>query len=171
MCLIFTKELGLIFALAQGAREHMSKLRGNLQPFSFGFFSFVRGKNGWRVTHADVDQWIKNTSGEEWKMWARIFSFLKKLLPPEEKNHPIYSLVEDGYAFTRTYALSKEENRFFEGLLILRIIRHLGYLPLLPALHVVSENGDWSRELLSLFKTREKMAIFHINEAIAHSGL
>lgn len=172
MCVIFTRELGLLFALAQSARESHSKLRGNLQPLSAGSFSFVRGKNGWRVTHAEAHLSLGRDVKENGiSMWARIFSLLRKLVSGEEENKELYEILESGTQFLKMHPLSEEELRFFEGLLVLRIVRNLGYLPSLPLLDELSYSRIWSKEILNSFKGREEKAIFYINEAIAQSGL
>ncbi len=52
MLFIFTRDLGLVMAVAQGIRFERSKLRPFTQDYSFGEFSFVRGKEMWRLTSA-----------------------------------------------------------------------------------------------------------------------
>jgi hypothetical protein len=53
---IFTRDLGLVFASAQGIRFEKSKLRPFTQDYSFGEFSFVRGKEYWRLTSAQEER-------------------------------------------------------------------------------------------------------------------
>jgi len=60
MLFIFTRDLGLVMAVAQGIRFERSKLRPFTQDYSFGEFSFVRGKEMWRLTSAQEF----NESGE-----------------------------------------------------------------------------------------------------------
>ena len=50
MLSIFTRDLGLVTAVAQGIRFEKSKLRAFIQDYSFGFFSLVKGKEFWRLT-------------------------------------------------------------------------------------------------------------------------
>lgn len=49
--LIFTRELGLIEAIAQGIRKIESKNRYGLQDFSVSNISLVRGREVWRITN------------------------------------------------------------------------------------------------------------------------
>lgn len=49
---IFTRELGLVLAIAQGIRLEKSKLRYSTREYSFGQFSFVKGREFWRLTDA-----------------------------------------------------------------------------------------------------------------------
>src|SRR5690349_11857408 len=52
MLSIFTRDLGLVLAAAQGIRLEKSKLRYSAQDYSFGTFSLVRGKEFWRLTNS-----------------------------------------------------------------------------------------------------------------------
>jgi len=49
---VFTRDLGMIYASAQGVRKMSSKLRFILQDFSCIKMDFVRGKDFWRITSA-----------------------------------------------------------------------------------------------------------------------
>jgi len=50
--LVFSRELGMVGATAQGVRLSQSKLRYYTQDFYYGLYSFVRGKDVWRMTGA-----------------------------------------------------------------------------------------------------------------------
>jgi hypothetical protein len=52
MLSIFTRDFGLVTAVAQGIRLEKSKLRYYVQNYSFAVFSLVRGKEFWRLTSA-----------------------------------------------------------------------------------------------------------------------
>ena len=47
--IILTETLGLLRAAARSARRERSKLRYGLEPFTIARFSFVRGKNEWKL--------------------------------------------------------------------------------------------------------------------------
>ena len=49
---LYTRELGLVYAHAQGVRKLSSKLRFTLQDFSLATVDLVRGREIWRVTTA-----------------------------------------------------------------------------------------------------------------------
>ena len=49
---IFTRDLGMIYASAQGVRKMSSKLRYILQDFSYIKIDLVKGKDFWRVASA-----------------------------------------------------------------------------------------------------------------------
>src|SRR3989344_8517195 len=76
---IFTKELGLIRASAQGIRFLKSKLRYAIHDFSYCDLSLVRGKEVWRLTgvlkHSNLFEDFKG-SPETFAVFARVFSLL-----------------------------------------------------------------------------------------------
>lgn len=49
VCMLFSRELGMIFATARSVREERSKQRFALQDFSVIRVSLVKGKSGWRI--------------------------------------------------------------------------------------------------------------------------
>ena len=49
---IFTRELGMVYASAQGVRKMSSKLRFILQDLSYINIDLVQGKDFWRITSA-----------------------------------------------------------------------------------------------------------------------
>jgi len=50
---IYTKDFGLVRASAQAVRLEKSKLRYNLDDFTHGHFSLVRGKELWKLTGSE----------------------------------------------------------------------------------------------------------------------
>ena len=51
-----TRDFGKIRLLAQGARKHGAKLQGHIEPGSCSSISFVIGRNGYRITTAQLDE-------------------------------------------------------------------------------------------------------------------
>src|SRR3989344_4801484 len=83
---IFTRDLGLIRASAQGVRSVSSKLRYGLQDFSQSTISLVRGKNVWRVTNAlpykNLFASFKNDESK-FLLCTNVLSLVKKLVAGE----------------------------------------------------------------------------------------
>jgi len=173
-CIILTAELGLISALAQAARESRSKLRVSLQPLSLGFYSFVKGKNGWRVIYAEERENFPNIFKENKRMfflWHRLFGLLRKLIVGEDQNKEMFALIKDSFHFSKENTLSKEEERLFESIVVLKILNILGHLPSHSALDPFIGLREWNKEILRSFKDNEREAVAHINESILQSGL
>ena len=61
---IFTRELGMVYASAQGVRKMSSKLRFILQDLSYINIDLVQGKDFWRITSAsktnELEEIVKN---------------------------------------------------------------------------------------------------------------
>jgi recombinational DNA repair protein (RecF pathway) len=66
--LLFTREAGMLYAVAKSVREERSKQRFALQEFSYIRVTLVHGKGGWRVTGAEA---IKNLYAQETTREAR----------------------------------------------------------------------------------------------------
>ena len=49
---IYTEKFGMIMASAKGVRLEKSKLRGNLDVFTFGDFAIISSKDFWRLVDA-----------------------------------------------------------------------------------------------------------------------
>lgn len=61
---LFTREFGLITAVAQGIRFEKSKLRYCAQDYNLGIFSLVKGKEFWRLVGAEeLPRQSKSRSG------------------------------------------------------------------------------------------------------------
>src|SRR3989338_5144856 len=78
---IFTRDLGMIHASAQGVRKMSSKLRFVLQDFSYLKIDFVKGKDFWRITSASKTNKLENLSKPAiFEVFVNISKLLKRLL-------------------------------------------------------------------------------------------
>ena len=129
---IFTKDLGLVGATAQGLRELKSKLRYSLQDFSYSKVDLVRGKSGWRVVSA---QSIVNYSHifrdgdkkECFETTVRLCRLLGRLLKGEEQNEKLFSEVMEILSALKEQTLSREDVFNLEIIAVMRILKNLGY--------------------------------------------
>lgn len=114
---VLTCDLGLLHATAMGVRKEASKLRGNIEPLSLATVSFVKGREYWRLTSAELIQRISATP-----IIARPLELLEKLIQGEASNPELFNVVEAA-------VLSPEPNEdMFEVNLVSQILYHLGYL-------------------------------------------
>ncbi|MCE9585374.1 DNA repair protein RecO [Candidatus Nomurabacteria bacterium] len=126
---IFTRDLGMIFASAQGVRKMSSKLRYVLQDFSYIKLDLVRGKDFWRLTSASKTNALENLSRNP-DTFAIIFNIarlLKRLLAGEEKNDILFTDLISGFSVLEK-AENKEEIKNIESVMVLRILNNLGYV-------------------------------------------
>lgn len=112
---IFTEELGLISATANGVRKESSKLRGSLEPLSLSKISLVKGREYWRITSAIYERTIPRD-------FVQPFSLLEKLVRGEERNPELFQIIVD------SIRQHKEHDQMFEPHLVSRILYHLGYM-------------------------------------------
>lgn len=127
---IFTRELGLIEATAQGVRKIESKNRYGLQDFSFSNISLVRGREVWRITNVST---VKNLFFDlEEKKEARdslikIILFVQKLVHGEEKNKKLFDLILGAFEFLKRKEINSTSLKSFETIYFLKILDNLGY--------------------------------------------
>ena len=86
---LYTEDFGLIRAKAQGVRLIQSKLRYNLDDYSFSTFSLVRGKEFWRLTGSVSE----NLSKEKLFVRARVLNLVRRLVQGEEKNESLFNAL------------------------------------------------------------------------------
>ena len=126
---IFTRDLGMIYASAQGVRKMSSKLRFVIQDFSYVKIDLVRGKDFWRITNASKTNMLENISKrpETFEVFANISSLLKRLLAGEETNRDLFSDLVMGLSVLEKSRI-KENLRNIEAIIVLRILSNLGYI-------------------------------------------
>ena len=125
---IFTKELGMIYASAQGVRKMSSKLRFILQDFAYVKIDLVQGKDFWRVTSASktnkLEKLTKNA--RTFAVVSNITNLLKRLLAGVEKNEVLFAdLINSLNILEKT---KDTDLRNVEAIIVLRILNNLGYI-------------------------------------------
>ncbi len=166
---ILTKDLGLVYAEAQGIRKLSSKLRYVLQDFNYVKLDFVQRKNIWRITNAIKTNELEllNKDFYKLKIVANISKLLLRLLPGIEPNPTLFKEVLDGF-FLLEGNNSKEELKNIEIVLVLRILSNLGY---------IGENFEdltrspFENELLATLSLNKVKIIKEINKALRESQL
>lgn len=166
---ILTKDLGLVYAEAQGIRKLSSKLRYVLQDFNYVKLDFVQRKNIWRITNAIKTNELEllNKDFNKLKIVANISKLLLRLLPGIEPNPTLFKEVLDGF-FLLEGNNSKEELKNIEIVLVLRILSNLGY---------IGENFEdltrspFENELLATLSLNKVKIIKEINKALRESQL
>ena len=172
--LIFTRELGLVWAKAQAVRTMRSKLRHSLTDCTFGEFSLVRGKEIWRLTSAKMHSnhyFDLKHIPEVRNMLTRVTLLLKRLLHGEERHDALFDTVESVLVFAHTHRFDQVSLSQFESIAVLRILHLLGYLGSSPELSTFVGSTDWSSELLTNFGGYSRQAIATINQSLRESHL
>lgn len=125
---IFTRDLGMIYASAQGVRKMSSKLRFILQDFSYLKIDLVRGKDFWRITSASKTNKLEKLSQPEtFEVFINISKLLKRLLAGEDPNRDLFMDLINGLSVLEK-SKTPEELRNVEAIIVLRVLNNLGYI-------------------------------------------
>lgn len=159
---MLTRELGLVFGTARGARKSTSKLSNTLLELSLVRVSLVKGRHSWRVTTVtllrDVASELKLRRGAL-HAYSRVLALVGRLVRGEEKHIELFEELERS-ALLLLDEVGDEDLDAWELLTVAKALHHLGYL---------------SRESLpgNFFETRERRAALLklVNRGIHSSGL
>jgi DNA repair protein RecO (recombination protein O) len=168
---LFTKDIGMIAATAQGVRLLKSKLRYSLQDFSYSKVSLVRGKEVWRITSAGLKEKLLSKLSPDSFAFARALVLVKRLTPGEEKNERLFDSLYTASQFLLTRESDDIDPLVFECLLVLRILNHLGYLAPSETIKPFVTSDTWSGELIAQLAAHKKEALAEINHALKESQL
>lgn len=129
---LLTEEYGLIKAMVQSVREIRSKQRFGLQLFSCSNVNLIKGKDMWRIAgvEPDVNFGLRLSDQEGiYGAMARIGRLMIRLVQGEEANVELFIEFHRALQFLSEQSLDEETIQYFETLLILRVLYHLGYWP------------------------------------------
>ena len=167
---IFTRDLGLVMASAPGIRLEKSKLRYHAQEYALGEFSFVRGKEFWRMTNAqavrsDLQIWRSDLT-------ARIALLLRRLLHGEESHPELFQHVEASLLFLNgSNGLEHEQMSTLESIIVFRMLHLLGYIGSDKEIDQQIISGELNAELLVSAVGQRTNINKHINKALRESHL
>jgi recombinational DNA repair protein (RecF pathway) len=157
--------LGLLRASARAARRENSKLRYGLEMLTQARFSLIRGVYEWKITGTqDVSHLCVPTTALERQAAGRVARLVLRLVRGEEPNLALYTTLEEGLK-----ALARGAD--VEVVLVLRILRHLGYLPDTQELRPFIEKDFFSIELAGEIAASRKQLIKTINESLGATEL
>jgi DNA repair protein RecO len=168
---IFTRDLGLIRASAQGIRLEKSKLRYVTQEYSLGVYSVVRGREYWRLTGGET---LAISGGEtsgrvHCDLSARLALLLRRLLHGEEPNQRLFERIEQCYRYGGATSVSL--SAALESLTVLRILEALGYIGADPILDTYTQSQAITAELVAQAHHDRLLINRHINQALRESHL
>jgi DNA repair protein RecO len=164
---IFTESFGLLNARVQGARNIHSKLRGGSQDFSFGEFSLVHGKSGWRVvsvrTEINYFESFRNSS-PKLKVSGNVLNLIKRLVSEEEVRTPLFSVVSTFFDFL--IKAKEDDIALAECLTLVRILHVLGYMRYDPELSIPMSCSEINIKDLEMIAPRRSKIVELINESL-----
>lgn len=170
---LFTPDLGLIFATAQGLRELKSKLRYSLQLFSLAKVSLVRGREVWRLVGAVPERGFMRptVTPEVLSLVARVAHLTLRLIHGETAQSELFAGYKANLFFLNTPDLSSEQLRQAELLIVLRLLHRLGYIEARPELAPLLNFHEWDVAILDQVPSLETSVLRVVNQALQHSHL
>ena len=172
MLTIYTREMGLVRAGAQGIRLSKSKLRFALQDFSYARVDLVRGKDIWRVTSATTMNSFPYARYDKDSLLliARVSKLLQRVCDGEEANVQIFDdFIQALYLLDDTNT-SPSSREALELHLVLRIMKNLGYIGDSESIATYFESDFSDTKVDALLKEKQSI-IAHINRALNESQL
>jgi len=161
---LLTKEFGLIQARAEGVRRPGAKLAHALQTLRMSEVFLVRGKEGWRLTGAHLqDDCFADLPQQARVRAARVSGLLQRFLGKD---------IEDTYAYDTYFSyvdalrlLEEREHDHAETLVALRLLRSFG----IDAGELPPEG--YGGIALAYARESKKTLVERINRGIIASGL
>jgi recombinational DNA repair protein (RecF pathway) len=161
---LLTAEFGLIRARAEGLRRSGAKLAAALQAFDESAVTLVRGKDGWRLTGAVLEEDHFHALAPDMRhRAARVASLLLRLVHGESADAPLYGILRDFIAALP--GLDEDGQDAAEVLAALRLVRALG----LDAGEVPEEG--YGQAALVAVRERRSEYVKRVNRGISASGL
>lgn len=169
---IYTRELGMVHATAQGIRFSKSKLRFSLQDFYYASIDLVRGKELWKITSAtSISSFpIIKEDKDSILLVARVGKLLERLCQGESANEIIFDDFIQALYLLDDLSFNDDSRMALELHLVLRILHSLGY---------IAESDDLIKYIVTPFDNSKinslisgkQSIISHINKALNESQL
>lgn len=168
---IFTRDLGMVYASAQGVRKISSKLRFILQDFAYLKIDLVQGKDFWRVTSASKTNKLENIIKDSgtFEVFSNIAKLLKRLLAGIEPNEILFTDLINGLSVLEK-TKEKESLRNIEAIIVLRILNNLGYIGENETLQNLIKSPFEENLVFEISKTRLEV-LHQINKALKETHL
>jgi DNA repair protein RecO len=173
---IFTRDLGMIYATAQGVRKISSKLRFVLQDFAYVKIDLVEGRDLWRVTSASKTNKLEKISKnkETLEVLYNVAKLLKRLLAGVEPNEALFVDLINGLSILEKIDIKAPgvdgNLRNIEAIIVLRILNNLGYIGGDEALQSLVKSPFESDLIFEVSKSRTEV-LRQINKALKETHL
>lgn len=167
---LFTRDLGMIYASAQGVRKMSSKLRFILQDFTYIKVDLVQGKDFWRVTSASKTNTLETLSKKPpiFAVVSNIANLLKRLLAGVEQNSELFADLLNGLKILEKTEIKDLSN--VEAIIVLRILNNLGYIGGNETLQNLVHSPFEEHLIFEVSKSRTQV-LSQINKALKETHL
>lgn len=167
--LLFTRDGGMLYAEARGARREGSKQRYALQDFTRVRISLVRGKSGWRVGSVEALENYYTTASDRAARGSvvALIKLLRRFARGEEPIPELYRFTEHALQVLRAPA---EARTFLDAFVQVHALAILGYVAL-GALPEPLRAPDVAGAVALSSVDHEARLQVALESAIAHSHL
>ena len=127
---IYTEKFGMIMASAKGVRLEKSKLRDNLDVFTFGDFAVISSKDFWRLVDAreTISPKLNHSSAEQTKVFANVANLMARMIKGEERNEEIWKQLKILFLNLFKKNVEKKDLKDLEIRSTAAILKTLGYM-------------------------------------------
>lgn len=170
---ILTEDLGLIVANAKSVRKSESKLASGLEDFSFGTYTFIKGKHSWKITGVDPKEnmYRRIAYADSRAVLANFLSLIRRLVRGESVHRELYAITKGLYGALSAQRFSKERLLAIESLATLRLLSELGYVhPDDLYLELLQGTSFSERDIVTVIRYQKKI-LSDINSALKESQL
>jgi recombinational DNA repair protein (RecF pathway) len=150
---VFTRDFGMVVAVAQGARKMVSKNRFGLRLYAVPEFDLIKTRESFRVGAVRPEPYAPGRA--ETLVRAKVSAILARFVVSDEPHEKLFDDVLE---------LIKKQNKDIDMLAMVVILENLGYWHSTQSDLEFIENGNLNTE-----KRRE--VINRINESISHIHL
>ncbi|HRH31610.1 MAG TPA: DNA repair protein RecO [Candidatus Paceibacterota bacterium] len=124
---LYTRDLGLVRADARGFRKPTSKQRFALQPYMVAQVDLIVTKAAYRAGSTDLILSLGSLDMATLTALHRIASLVRRLVPEQEKNEPLYEAITEVINFL-SIKNQATDIASLELLAVFRILFYLGYV-------------------------------------------
>lgn len=170
---IFTLDFGLLSVQAKSIRILNSKMRFHSTCPGHLTLSLVKGGGPWRLISAEKTKLLEPIMADSDKrqLVARIFNLLVRLMNGEEANKNLFNTIKNSFVFMSEVNSKDLSYRSVECIIVLRILKSLGYLGDGPILEPFVISDSWDYQLVKAMTPRESEAIRAINNSFITASL
>lgn len=149
LCVLYTRDFGLVRARVSGVRNEKSKMRYALQHYSRTTVGLIRGNRGWRLAGAIALETGARKDAAGVRVFARISELVSRLVVGEEEHPYLYEALSQ--AHDALMQETCESSASIEIVAVARVLYALGYIS--------------AEALQTALFTHTAYGIEHLNEA------
>lgn len=166
--LLFTRDFGLVWAIATGIRKPLSKLKSFLEVGNKIDITLIKGKEFWRVVEAEQGIGGILKIKESKVSFFHILNITQRMVQGEEKNQSLWQSLN--MCFESLQNIDKKNIHILECIILTRVLDALGY-GRTEKDWGISLTSDLTEEMFEIAKNKKASIVRLINESLKQSQL